>query len=63
MFGAGAGMAMGQLFDFVLAGVGMDEVGSACGVLQAVQQLASTSAGLTEQWSYTLALVTSTRRA
>jgi hypothetical protein len=41
VFGAGAGMAMGQLFDFVLAGVGMDEVGSGSGVLQAVQQLAS----------------------
>jgi hypothetical protein len=41
LFGAGAGMAMGQLFDFILAGVGMDEVGSASGVLQAVQQLAA----------------------
>jgi|SRR6266511_123607 hypothetical protein len=41
LFGAGAGMAMGQLFDFILAGVGMDEVGSASGVLQAVQQLSS----------------------
>ena len=41
LFGAGAGMAMGQLFDFILAGVGMDEIGSASGVLQAVQQLSS----------------------
>ncbi|MGD0199107.1 MAG: MFS transporter [Solirubrobacteraceae bacterium] len=41
LFGAGAGMAMGQLFDFVLAGVGMDEIGSASGVLEAVQQLSS----------------------
>ena len=32
---------MGQLFDFILAGVEMDEVGSASGVLQAVQQLAN----------------------
>jgi len=32
---------MGQLFDFILAGVGMDEVGSASGVLEAVQQLSS----------------------
>ena len=30
-----------ELVDFILAGVGMDEVGSASGVLQAVQQLAS----------------------
>ena len=41
LFGVGAGMAMGQLFDFILAGVGMDEIGSASGVLQAVQQLSS----------------------
>ena len=41
LIGAGAGMSMGQLFDFILAGVGMDVVGSASGVLQAVQQLAS----------------------
>jgi len=41
LFGAGAGMAMGQLFDFILAGVEMDEIGSASGVLQAVQQLSS----------------------
>ena len=32
---------MGQLFDFILASVGMDEVGSASGVLEAVQQLSS----------------------
>ena len=41
LFGAGAGISMGQLFDFILAGVGMDEAGSAAGVLQAVQQLSS----------------------
>ena len=41
LIGAGAGMSMGQLFDFILAGVGMDEVGSASGVLEAVQQLSS----------------------
>jgi EmrB/QacA subfamily drug resistance transporter len=41
LFGAGAGMSMGTLFDFILAGVGMNEVGSASGVLQAVQQLSS----------------------
>ena len=34
-------MSMGQLFDFILASVGMDEVGSASGVLEAVQQLSS----------------------
>lgn len=41
LIGLGAGMSMGQLFDFILAGVGMDEVGSASGVLEAVQQLSS----------------------
>ena len=41
LIGAGAGMSLGQLFDFILAGVGMDEVGSASGVLEAVQQLSS----------------------
>jgi EmrB/QacA subfamily drug resistance transporter len=41
LIGAGAGISMGQLFDFILAGVGMDEVGSATGVLEAMQQLAS----------------------
>ena len=34
-------MSMGQLFEFILAGVGMDEIGSASGVLEAVQQLSS----------------------
>ena len=29
LIGLGAGVSMGQLFDFILAGVGMDEVGSA----------------------------------
>src|SRR3984957_19721446 len=41
MIGLGAGASLGQLFDFVLAGVSMDEVGSASGVLEAVQQLSS----------------------
>ena len=41
LIGAGAGISMGQLFDFILAGVGMDEVGSASGVLEAMQQLSS----------------------
>jgi hypothetical protein len=39
--GVGLGASIGQLFDFILAGVGMDEVGSASGVLEAVQQLSS----------------------
>ena len=41
LIGAGAGASIGQLFDFILAGVSMDEVGSASGVLEAVQQLSS----------------------
>jgi EmrB/QacA subfamily drug resistance transporter len=41
LIGAGAGISMGQLFDFILAAVGMQEVGSASGVLEAVQQLSS----------------------
>jgi EmrB/QacA subfamily drug resistance transporter len=41
LIGLGAGTSIGQLFDFILAGVGMDEVGSASGVLEAVQQLSS----------------------
>jgi EmrB/QacA subfamily drug resistance transporter len=41
LIGLGAGASMGQLFDFILASVGMDEVGSASGVLEAVQQLSS----------------------
>jgi EmrB/QacA subfamily drug resistance transporter len=39
--GLGAGLVFGQLFDIILAGVAMAEVGSASGVLNAVQQLAS----------------------
>ena len=39
--GLGAGFVFGQLFDIILAGVTMDEVGSASGVLNAVQQLAN----------------------
>jgi EmrB/QacA subfamily drug resistance transporter len=41
MIGFGAGASIGQLFDFILAGVSMDQVGSASGVLEAVQQLSS----------------------
>ncbi|MGH2908493.1 MAG: MFS transporter [Solirubrobacteraceae bacterium] len=41
VIGVGAGVSMGQLFDFILAGVEMDHVGSASGVLEAVQQLAA----------------------
>jgi EmrB/QacA subfamily drug resistance transporter len=41
LIGVGAGASIGQLFDFILAGVGMSEVGSASGVLEAVQQLSS----------------------
>jgi hypothetical protein len=37
----GLGVSGGQLFDFIIAGVTMDQVGSASGVLEAVQQLAS----------------------
>jgi EmrB/QacA subfamily drug resistance transporter len=38
--GLGGGFVFGQLFEIILAGVAMDEVGSASGVLNAVQQLA-----------------------
>ena len=41
LLGMGLGVSGGQLFDFILAGVTMDQVGSASGVLEAVQQLAS----------------------
>jgi EmrB/QacA subfamily drug resistance transporter len=41
VLGAGLGMLVSPLFDFVLASVREDEVGSASGVLNAVQQLAS----------------------
>lgn len=39
--GLGAGMSFGQLFEFILTGVSMDEVGSATGVLEAIQQLSN----------------------
>ena len=39
--GAGMGLALPPLFDFILAGVQDHEVGSASGVLNAVQQLAA----------------------
>jgi EmrB/QacA subfamily drug resistance transporter len=41
LIGLGGGASFGQLFDFILAGVTMEEVGSASGVLEAVQQLSS----------------------
>jgi EmrB/QacA subfamily drug resistance transporter len=43
--GAGLGASFSQLFGFILNGVSMEEVGSASGVLEAVQQL-STSLGV-----------------
>jgi EmrB/QacA subfamily drug resistance transporter len=43
--GMGLGASFAQLFGFILGGVSMDEVGSASGVLEAVQQL-STSLGV-----------------
>jgi EmrB/QacA subfamily drug resistance transporter len=45
IIGVGVGASIGQLFRFVLTSVSMDEVGSASGVLEAVQQL-STSLGV-----------------
>jgi hypothetical protein len=39
--GAGVGASIGQLFRFILTSVSMDEVGSASGVLEAVQQLST----------------------
>jgi hypothetical protein len=36
--GLGMGIALPPLFDFILAGVKMDQVGSASGVLNAIQQ-------------------------
>lgn len=43
--GAGVGSSIGQLFQFILTSVNMDEVGSASGVMEAVQQL-STALGV-----------------
>ncbi len=43
--GAGAGASIGQLFQLILTSVSMEEVGSASGVLEAVQQL-STALGV-----------------
>jgi EmrB/QacA subfamily drug resistance transporter len=43
--GAGVGASIGQLFQFILSSVSMEEVGSASGVLEAVQQL-STALGV-----------------
>jgi len=40
VIGVGAGSCFGKLFDFTLAGVAMHEVGSASGILTAVQELA-----------------------
>ena len=47
VIGTGVGASVGQLFRFILTSVSMDEVGSASGVLEAVQQLA-TSVGVAE---------------
>jgi EmrB/QacA subfamily drug resistance transporter len=41
LIGAGVGASIGQLFQFILNAVSMEEVGSASGVLEAVQQLSS----------------------
>ena len=41
VIGVGVGVSIGQLFRFILTSVNMDEVGSASGVLEAVQQLSS----------------------
>ena len=43
--GAGVGIVLGQLIQFILAAVSMNEVGSASGVMEASQQL-STSLGV-----------------
>ena len=43
--GAGVGGSLGPLFQFILTSVNMDEVGSASGVMEAVQQL-STALGV-----------------
>lgn len=43
--GAGVGASIGQLFRFILTSVSMEEVGSASGVMEAVQQL-STALGV-----------------
>src|SRR5580700_974493 len=45
LVGAGVGIVLGQLIQFILAAVGMNEVGSASGVMEAAQQL-STSLGV-----------------
>jgi MFS family permease len=45
LIGAGVGASIGQLFQFILTSVSMDEVGSASGVFEAVQQL-STALGV-----------------
>lgn len=45
LLGAGFGACVGQLFQFILSSVTMEEVGSASGVLEAVQQL-STALGV-----------------
>jgi predicted MFS family arabinose efflux permease len=45
VIGTGVGATIGQLFQFILTGVSMDEVGSASGVFEAVQQL-STALGV-----------------
>lgn len=41
LIGAGVGATIGQLFRFILASVSMNEIGSASGVMEAAQQLAT----------------------
>ena len=45
LIGLGVGASIGQLFQFILTSVSMEEVGSASGVMEAVQQL-STALGV-----------------
>jgi len=45
LVGAGVGLVLGQLIQFILAAVSMNEVGSASGVMEASQQL-STALGV-----------------
>src|SRR5580692_3619289 len=45
LVGAGVGIVLGQLIQFIIAAVSMNEVGSASGVMEASQQL-STSLGV-----------------
>jgi MFS family permease len=55
LVGAGVGIVLGQLIQFILAAVSMNEVGSASGVMEASQQL-STSLGVAVLGTIFLAL-------